>query len=372
MIKFFVILSIFVVLNLYSKEYLYTHIPSDYPSIKSQTSFGKKLIELIHNSKNEIRFAIYGLRGQDDILQELLNAKKRGVNIKGVVDSDTKGKNYYTDTHLLYKHFDIVSDHKSYIMHNKFFVFDKKIVWSGSSNISDTGTGGYNANNSMVIENKKIANIYLDEFYEMFNGRFGIHKSIKTTRNIQTDTSTISIFFSPKSKTYQNGIKELIQNAKEYIYIPIFYLTHRDLSYELIDAHKRGIEVKIILDASAARNKYSIHKHLRKSGIKVKVENFGGKMHAKSIIIDDKYFISGSMNLTKAGNIRNDENTIIVQNEKLAKQYKKYFLKLWNMIPNKYLYYDSSPESLESGNSCFDGIDNDFDHTIDNKDGMCT
>ena len=62
---------------------------------------------------------------------------------------------------------------------------------------------------------------------------------------------------------------------------------------------------------------------------------------------------------------------IIVQNEKLAKQYKNYFLKLWKMIPNKYLYYDPNPESFESGNSCNDGIDNDFDRTIDSKDRMC-
>jgi len=256
-------------------------------------------------------------------------------------------------------------------MHNKFFVIDKKIVWSGSSNISDTGTGGYNANNSMVIENKKIASIYLHEFYEIFSGKFGIHKSIKTTRNITTDDSIISLYFSPKSKTYLNGIKELILNAKEYIYIPIFYLTHKPLSKQLIQAHKRGVDVKIILDASATRNKYSTHKILRENGIKVKVENFGGKMHAKSIIIDDTYFISGSMNLTKAGNSKNDENTIIVQNELITKQYKKYFLKLWNMIPNKYLYYDPNPESFESGNSCKDGIDNDFDRSVDKRDRMC-
>ena len=163
----------------------------------------------------------------------------------------------------------------------------------------------------------------------------------------------------------------MIEDADEYIYIPIFYLTHKDLSKELIKANRRGVEVKIILDASAARNRYPMHKKLRQKGIKVKVENFGGKMHIKSIIIDDKYFVSGSMNLTKAGNIRNDENTIIIQNEDLTKRYKQYFLKLWNMIPNKYLYNDPSPESLVSGMSCFDGIDNDFDHTIDNEDRLC-
>lgn len=369
--KYLVLLILLFISTVNAKEYLYTHIPSELPSKEATTSFGKELINLIKNSKNEICFAIYGLREQNDVLEALINAQKRGVKIKGVVDSDSQDKNYYSDTYKLYEHFKIVSDHRSYIMHNKFFIFDRKTIWSGSSNISDTGTGGYNANNSLVIEDKKIANIYLDEFHQMYNGKFGIWKKGNSHEDIKTDESVISVYFSPKSKTYDNAIKELVQDAKEYIYIPIFYLTHKDLSNELIKAHKRGVEIKIILDASAARNKYSMHKILREKGIKVKVENFGGKMHAKSMIIDDEYFISGSMNLTIAGNIRNDENTIIVKNEDLAKQYKSYFLVLWNLIPNKYLYMDPNPESFESLNSCIDGIDNDFDGKIDITDELC-
>ena len=257
-------------------------------------------------------------------------------------------------------------------MHNKFFIIDKSSVWSGSSNISDTGTGGYNANNSLVMSDKKIAGIYLQEFNQMFyEKKFHNKKEVVTYENVQTEDSTVSIYFSPKSNTYDNSLKKLIQNAEQYIYIPVFYLTHKDLIAQLIKAKNRGVEVKIILDATAARNKYSMHRELRKNGIEVKVENFGGKMHAKSMIVDDKYIVSGSMNLTKAGNSKNDENTIVVQNNNLAKQYKNYFLQLWESIPQKYLYSDPSPESLESGNSCSDEIDNDFDHQIDIKDKAC-
>lgn len=369
--KYLVLLILLFISTVNAKEYLYTHIPSELPSEKATTSFGKQLIELINKSKDEICFAIYGLRGQDDILEALINAQKRGVRIKGVVDSDSHDKNYYSDTHKLYEHFKIVSDHKSYIMHNKFFIFDRKTIWSGSSNISDTGTGGYNANNTLVIEDKKIASIYLKEFFQMYDGKFGIWKNENSYEDIQTDESVVSVYFSPKSKTYYNAIKELLRDAKEYIYIPIFYLTHKDLSNELIKAHKRGVEIKIILDASAARNKYSMHKLLRGNGLLVKVENFGGKMHAKSMIIDDKYIISGSMNFTKAGEEKNDENTIIVKNVNLAKQYKSYFLVLWDLIPNKYLHFDPNPESFESLNSCIDGIDNDFDGKIDITDELC-
>ena len=366
------LLLVLLTLTLYAKETLHLQAPSALPSTSINSSFGEELVKLIENAHHEIFFAIYGLRGQDEILKALIDAQERGVSVKGVVDSDSHDKNYYSDTYALYKYFDIVSDHKSYIMHNKFFVIDKSIVWSGSSNISDTGTGGYNANNCLVMSDANIAAVYLKEFNQMFyDKKFHNKKEVVTYEDIQTEDSLVSIYFSPKSNTYENGLKKLIQNAEQYIYIPVFYLTHKDLAQQLINAKNRGVEIKIILDATAARNRYSMHTELRKNGIKVKVENFGGKMHIKSIIVDDKYIVSGSMNLTKAGNSKNDENTIVVQNSNLAKQYKSYFVKLWESIPKKYLYKDPNPESSESGNSCNDGIDNDFDHQIDIKDKAC-
>ncbi len=363
---------IFVLLcHLVAKETLYLNMPSDYPSKKTETAFGKELIRLINHSQKEIVFAIYGLRGQDEILQALIEAKKRGVKIKSVVDSDTHGKNYYEDTHKLYELFDIKSDQKSYIMHNKFFVFDQFVVWTGSSNISDTGTGGYNANNVVVIEDERVARIYRQEFDQMFDQKFNTHKQAIHYNPIKTKDSIIFLSFSPKSSTYETCIEPLIRNAKHSIYIPIFYLTHKPLSEELIKAHQRGVEIKIILDASAAKNKYSTHKTLREAGIEVKVENFGGKMHAKSMIIDNRFIISGSMNFTKAGESKNDENTVIIENTTLAKQYKEHFIELWRHIPRRYLVIDPNPESFESGNSCFDGIDNNFDKAIDAKDAHC-
>lgn len=357
---------------LVAKEQLYVHVPSPLPSSATNTSFGRELLALIDGAKEEISFAIYGLREQDTVLEALLRAKKRGVSIKAVVDSDTHDNNYYTDTYKLYEHFEVVSDGKNYIMHNKFFIIDKKILWSGSANISDTGTGGYNANNVITTDEKRVVSLYQEEFDEMFDAKkFSKQKSKRGYEQIQTEESVISVYFSPKSDTYEEGIKELIQEAREYIFVPIFYLTHKELSHELIRAKKRGVDVKIILDASAAGNKYSMHKKLREEGIEVKVENFGGKMHCKSMVIDDSTIISGSMNFTKAGESSNDENTLIINNPKLAVAYKNYFLTLWQKIPKRYLHYDPSPESHESINSCKDSIDNNFDSEVDLKDKKC-
>lgn len=364
---------IMLALILYAKESLFLNLPGEYPSKKSEASFGKELINLINQSQKNIQFAIYGLRGQDEILQALIDAKKRGVKIQGVVDSTVHGENYYEDTHRLYELFEIRSDHKSAIMHNKFFIFDQHIVWTGSANISDTGTGGYNVNNVVVIEDKNIATIYTHEFEQMFEKHhFNVKKEASFHPSLKTSDSVITLSFSPKSSTYQKCIEPLMRNAKQYIYIPIFYLTHKELTQELIKAHQRGVEIKVILDASAAKNKYSTHTYLREAGIEVKVENFGGKMHAKSMIVDDKFIVSGSMNFTKAGENKNDENTLILENAILAKQYKEHFMELWRRIPRKYLKIDPNPESYESGNSCFDGIDNNFDKAIDDKDKHCS
>ena len=90
------------------------------------------------------------------------------------------------------------------------------------------------------------------------------------------------------------------------------------------------------------------------------------------MIIDDKYTIIGSMNFSYSGNYKNDENLIIITNSDIAIFYKKFFLNLWNKIPNKWLYYNVPAESIESIGSCFDGIDNDYDGKIDSADENCT
>ena len=91
----------------------------------------------------------------------------------------------------------------------------------------------------------------------------------------------------------------------------------------------------------------------------------------KSIIIDDKYVIIGSMNFTKSGEKYNDENVLIIENPNLTKTFKNSFLYIWKEIPEKWMHKNPGAESFNSINSCFDGIDNDFDEKIDKQDEGC-
>ncbi len=349
------------------------------PNNRCDTKACKTLKKEIENSKQSIDFAVYGINNQPEILNALINAQNRGVKIRWVCDFDKRNNNYYPDLDFLKNKIKSFTTDENYdksntpaIMHNKFFIFDNKKVWTGSSNITGTDLTEFNANYSILITSNKIAEQYKNEFEQMYNGFFHTDKQKQNKDIVVPDNNTkIKVLFSPQDKIIDNEIITIIQKAKKSIYIPIFFITHKEIKDELIKAHKRGIDIKVINDATNAHSKYTIHKELRKSGIKVKTENYAGKMHMKAMFVDGRISIIGSMNFTKSANNKNDENVLIIDNEEIAKYFEKTFIYLWNKIPSKYEYFDPRAESLESIGSCYDGIDNNFDNRIDSEDVGC-
>ena len=349
------------------------------PTNTCNTSACIRLLSEIDNSNSTIDIALYGYREVPEITSALKRAKSRGVRIRYVCDSlyDTS-RNYYPDNEVIEK---LASSYRSdrsssqtlsnMLMHNKFLIFDNKTVYTGSMNLSSTGTSGFDVNSIIIIKSKEVANLYTKEFEQMLNGKFHTEKNIFTTnRKFLLDNSEIEIYFSPKDKP-TNRILELIKNAKTYIYIPTFLITHNEIATELINAHNRGVDVRIIIDANSVTTRNTKHSQLRKSGIMLKTENYAGKLHAKTMIIDDTYFVSGSMNFSNSGANKNDENLVIIKDKDIAKLHRNFFLYLWTIIPNKYLHKNAKPESPDSIGSCSDGIDNNFNNKTDNEEDYC-
>ena len=163
----------------------------------------------------------------------------------------------------------------------------------------------------------------------------------------------------------------MIINAKKYVYVPTYLITHKDITNALINAHRRGVDVKIITDANGVTTQNSKNKLLRDANIPLKVENYAGKLHSKSMVIDDEFVIIGSMNFSNSGENKNDENTIIVKNNEFAQNYKAFFNYLWKVIPDKYLKFNPSSEGKDSIGSCNDGVDNNFNGKTDLEEESC-
>ncbi len=348
------------------------------PSKKCTTKACTDLKNEIDNAKETIDFAVYGINNQPEIVNSLKKALNRGVKIRWVCDFDKKNINYYPDTEPLKRLIpsyntdeDYEKNNKSAIMHNKFFIFDKTKVWTGSANITGTDLTGFNANYALLVSSPETADIYTKEFEQMYKNKFHTEKDKITKSEIKINDKTVLLpLFSPADNIMEYIIKE-INAAENSIYIPVFFITHKSLIDPLANAHSRGVDIKIIDDATNAHTQHSIHKSLRQKGIKVKTENYAGKMHMKAIIIDDTTSIMGSMNYTKSGNNRNDENVLVIKDKEITKYMKESFLYLWNKIPDEYLKYDPYAESFSSAGSCTDGIDNDFDGKTDQEDEGC-
>lgn len=330
----------------------------------------KEILNQINNSKTSIDMALYGWDNIPEIYNALKQAKSKGVKIRIAYDNSTN--NYYPETINLLKLANVsFGDTPKILMHNKFIIFDNKRVVTGSMNFSKTGFSGFNSNCIIFINSQEAAQIYKQEFEQMINGKFHNEKSSVEHKTVQLGKTKITPFFSPKDKIIVNNIIPLINNAKHYIFIPAFIITHEEFSNALINAHKRNVTIKIITDATNVSSSRSKIKILRNAGIFVKVENYAGKMHSKSIIIDDKYVLAGSMNFTKSGETKNDENFLIIEDERLARYYRGFFEYLWAKIPDKYLKSNPRAEGKSSIGSCSDGIDNDYDGKIDMEDESC-
>ncbi len=349
------------------------------PNTSCETTVCKQLIGMINSSKSTIDIAAYGYDNIPKITSALTTAKSRGVKIRYVYDGTYKSLNdHYKDNHIITDLAEISNSDKTnsktqsnIIMHNKFIIFDNKAVFTGSLNLSRSGLSDYDVNDIVIIDSTEIANLYKQEFEQMLSGKFHNQKvKLNTPRQYIIGNSVVEIYFSPKDKV-DNRIIELIDNANNYIYIPTFLITHKEISDALVKARQKGVDVRLIIDANSTSTRNTKHRQLRANGIILKTENYAGKLHTKTMIIDDIYTITGSMNFSNSGVNKNDENIIIIKNTQIAKAHKNFFLYLWTIIPNKYLKYNARPESKESIGSCSDGIDNNFNGKIDIEEEAC-
>ena len=67
---------------------------------------------------------------------------------------------------------------------------------------------------------------------------------------------TIEVYFSPKGGCTEAVVKEL-GAAKSTVFVQAYSFTSAPIAKALVDAHKRGVDVRVILDKSQRSAKYS-------------------------------------------------------------------------------------------------------------------
>lgn len=131
-----------------------------------------------------------------------------------------------------------------------------------------------------------------------------------------SDNAVIQVRFSPQGQCTQ-FILETIAKARETILVQAYTFTSLPIAEALIQAHRRGIDIRILVDRSQLTSKYTMVRRMRAQGIWVAIDVVPGIAHNKVMIIDDHHVLTGSFNWTKAAETSNAENLLLINDKKI-------------------------------------------------------
>jgi len=261
------------------------------------------------------------------IRDALINAHRRGVEVRVVTESDYLGEDEIED--LIAAGIPVASDHQDALMHHKFTIIDSIDVWTGSMNY--TVNGAYRHNNNLLhIHSREAAADYTREFEEMFEqNRYGYASQLDTPFPIiNIDGIDAGIYFSPDDMVAFQVINALEQ-AQERIVFMVYTLTLDPIADVIIRQAEAGLRVEGVMETDQAGNLGSDLERMIAAGVDLRLDGNPDKMHHKVIIIDNRIVITGSYNFSQSAEDYNDENLVIIESEELAQAYLAEYERIW-------------------------------------------
>jgi phosphatidylserine/phosphatidylglycerophosphate/cardiolipin synthase-like enzyme len=152
-----------------------------------------------------------------------------------------------------------------------------------------------------------------------------INITVSHAADITLNNTQTQVCFSPGGDC-TDAIVGQIEKARTEIFVQAYSFTSAPIAKALINAHKRGVHVEIILDKSNKSQKYSAGDFTAHMGVATYIDSKHAIAHNKIIIIDRETVIAGSFNFTKAAEEKNAENLLIIKSKELAKIY----IENWN------------------------------------------
>ncbi|PKR81608.1 hypothetical protein CW751_03535 [Brumimicrobium salinarum] len=343
------------------------------------------LVDRIDSAEHSIDLVAYDLQNMR-VGHALANAARRGVRVRvitdiihrnhapkftqpmwdtlrsaGIYNIDDSGTIYHPDGRIISLQEKLPNSGAN--MHHKFAVFDvldkdpeNDYLWTGSMNI--TYTGPWNTNTTLVIKDNGLAATYHEEFEQMWGSKTEIPNARKARfhkdkRNVSQNLHYVNdikveVYFGPmdREKTKPSIAQRITSLINEYAQHDVRFLAFAispniSISQAMIDRSARG---EIILEGVIDPAFYARYRNNNQIWAKPEM-SFGNRMilagkeirklHAKTIIIDAQFpypekhkaiTIVGSYNFSAAAEIANDENILMIYDNKIANQFYQDFM----------------------------------------------
>jgi phosphatidylserine/phosphatidylglycerophosphate/cardiolipin synthase-like enzyme len=308
----------------------------DADSMADEQAVTRALVSQIEQAQESIYIAAFTFN-LESVALALMDAARRGVEVVfitddlyGLADDEIKFPQAPYFERLAQAGVQVQTDGGSGLMHNKFIIFDRKAVWTGSMNLTRNGVCRNN-NNAVLIHSEALAAIYLNEFEEMRRYEFGgSSPSMLEDQTVYIEGHGVRVFFAPEDQVLSNLVPILALTQQEVLFMAYSFTTH-GLCDEMANLQQQGVAVRGVFESRGSSVDHSCLNDLLASGAEVRQDGNPAAMHHKVIILDRRYVITGSFNFSNSADQRNDENLIIIDDPVLAQLFIDEFELRWSV-----------------------------------------
>ena len=161
---------------------------------------------------------------------------------------------------------------------------------------------------------------------EWLEGRVGALAA--AAAGLQRDPPQAEALFSPGDQC-RNRLVGLLGETRRRVEICVFSITDDILARAIRQAHRRGVEIRILTDRVKAWDEGSDVDHLEAQGIAVARDTSDKHMHHKFALFDGETLVTGSYNWTRCAAVANNENLLLTGDPRLVGAFSQQFESLW-------------------------------------------
>jgi len=144
--------------------------------------------------------------------------------------------------------------------------------------------------------------------------------AVAAAARAEPDRPTWRVYFSPNHGA-TTAVVDALNAARATVLVQAYSFTSAAIAKALVEAHARGVDVRVILDRRETGTRYSSADFVAHAGIATLIDGAHAIAHNKVMVIDGETVITGSFNFTTAAERQNAENLLVIRDRTLAARY---------------------------------------------------
>ncbi|WP_253283012.1 phospholipase D family protein [Cedecea davisae] len=141
----------------------------------------------------------------------------------------------------------------------------------------------------------------------------------------------VQVGFSPEGSA-RALVLQVIALAHKSVRMIGYSFQAPDIAQALVEAHKRGVEVRVVVDKKRNQNKASLKamSFVAANGVQLRIDGHYHIQHDKTIIVDEQTVETGSFNYAPSAETENSENVVVLRDmPDIASQYVAHWQSRW-------------------------------------------